>query len=494
MLITNLLYKDEIISITGNRKKDISFITFDSRKVIVGTLFCAIKGTVSDGHNYIDNAIKSGATVIVCETIPETINSDVTYIKVESSEYALGLIASRFWDNPSKKLSLVGVTGTNGKTTTATLLYELFRKLGYKCGLISTVKYVVDTTVIPSTHTTPDSLRINELLNDMVNAGCEYCFMEVSSHSVVQHRITGLTFTGGIFTNITHDHLDYHKTFKDYIAAKQGFFNALPKKSFAIYNADDRNGEVMVQNSSAKKYAYSIYGLAPFKCRIVETLLGGMLLNINSTELWVKFIGEFNAYNLLSVYAAAMCLNQSKEEVLKAMSELHSVEGRFDYIVSKDGITAIVDYAHTPDALKRVIETINDIKTSGNKLITVVGCGGNRDKTKRPIMAQIAVENSDFTILTSDNPRFEKPEDILNDMTEGLKELIIPLKGKYLIIPDRREAIKTASLFANGKSDKQSEGDIILIAGKGHETYQEIEGVRHHFNDKEEIKNYLETE
>lgn len=487
MILTNLLHKNEIREVIGSWKCDIAKITFDSREATENTLFCAIIGATQDGHDYISKAIANGAKVIVCQNLPEEITSDITYILVEDSSITLGLIASRFYDNPSKKIKLIGITGTNGKTTCATLLYDLFRKLGYGAGLISTVKYSINGEDFTSTHTTPDVIRINQLLSGMVEKGCEYCFMEVSSHSIVQNRISGLTFCGGVFTNITHDHLDYHKTFKEYIEAKKKFFDDLPKKAFALYNADDRNGEIMVQNCIATKSAYSLKSLAPFKCRIVESIMGGMLLNINSTEIWVKFIGEFNAYNLLAVYATAIKLNQCKEDVFKAMSELTSVKGRFDYVISDKGVTAIVDYAHTPDAIERVIETIIEIKDDSCKLITVVGCGGNRDKTKRPIMAQIAVEHSDFTIFTSDNPRFEKPEDILKDMTDGLVNFHKPLTGKYVVISDRTEAIKMASIMAVGSEKEGASGDIILIAGKGHETYQEIEGVRHHFDDKEKI-------
>ncbi|MFI3261447.1 MAG: UDP-N-acetylmuramoyl-L-alanyl-D-glutamate--2,6-diaminopimelate ligase [Rikenellaceae bacterium] len=488
--IKDLIQGSEIIDILGDSKVLVEDFTSDSREIEANMMFVAIKGVSVDGHNFITKAIEKGATVIVCDELPTDIKDDVTYVKVKSTSVLYGQIASKYYNEPSHKLKLVGITGTNGKTTTATLLYDLFTKLGYKCGLISTVKYCVNDKVFGSTHTTPDAKVLNELLSQMVDVGCEFCFMEVSSHSIVQHRISGLTFIGGVFSNITHDHLDYHGTFKEYINAKKAFFDILPKKAFALYNVDDRNGEIMVQNCAATLHPYSVRALSPFKCRVVEMLPTGMLININSNELWVNFIGEFNAYNLLAVYATAICLNQSKQEVLIAMSELRSVSGRFDYVVSKDGITAIVDYAHTPDALEHVIESVNEIKPEGRKLITVVGCGGDRDKTKRPIMASIAVNNSDFTILTSDNPRSEDPNDILNDMTEGLKESIVSLKGKYVVIADRSEAIKMSIVMAN--SNSKGEGDMVLIAGKGHETYQEINGVKHYFDDKQEVLKHIE--
>lgn len=492
MKLSSLILKAEIVELIGDLKISVSDFSSDSRKIGDNMLFVAIKGVGVDGHDFISKAIEMGAVAVVCEEFPSDMSESVTYIKVNSSAGIYGVVASRFFGEPSLKIKLVGITGTNGKTTTATLLYDLFKKLGYKCGLISTVKYCVDEHSYDSTHTTPDAKVLNSLLAEMAEVGCEYCFMEVSSHSIVQCRISGLNFVGGIFTNITHDHLDYHGTFKDYINAKKAFFDLLPKKSFALYNIDDRNGEVMVQNCVATTHAYSVHALAPFKCRVVEMLPSGMLVNINSQELWVNFIGEFNAYNLLAVYAAAICLNQSKDEVLTAMSELHSVAGRFDYVVSKDGVTAIVDYAHTPDALERVIESVLEIKADDKKLITVVGCGGDRDRTKRPVMAAIAVSKSDFTILTSDNPRSENPDDILKEMVEGLNSLTIPLKGRYVVISDRSEAIKMATVIANGSNSGKGEGDVILIAGKGHENYQEINGVRHHFDDKEEVMKNLE--
>ena len=454
-------------------------IEFDSRKVASGDMFVAIVGTASDGHDFIETAIGSGAKMIVCEKMPEKLHDDVSYIQVESSSEALGVLASDYYGNPSSKLKLVGVTGTNGKTTIAGTLYNLTRKLGYKVGLFSTVKVIVDTEVIPATHTTPDPLQLNGYLAKMVDCGCDYCFMEVSSHSVVQNRIAGLTFAGGIFTNITHDHLDFHKTFAEYIKAKQGFFTMLPQSAFAITNIDDRNGEIMYQNSKATKYKYSLLSAADFKARIVEDGFAGMQLDINGSEVWVNFIGKFNAYNLLAVYGTAILLGFDKLEVLKAMSELHPVDGRFEIIRSKEGVTAIVDYAHTPDALQNVISTINEIRCGEGTLITVVGCGGNRDKTKRPEMAAIAAEMSDKLILTSDNPRNENPEDILDDMQKGIEP---QWKNRTLRISSREEAIRTACMMAK-------KGDIILVAGKGHEKYQEIKGVRHHFDDKEVLNN-----
>jgi len=461
------------------RTNEFEKIEFDSRKVTAGDMFVAVVGTVSDGHNYIETAISSGAKIIICEKMPEKLHEDITYIQVESSSEALGILASDYYGNPSSKLKLVGVTGTNGKTTIAGTLYNLTRKLGYKAGLFSTVKVIIDNEVIPATHTTPDQLQLNKFLAQMVECGCDYCFMEVSSHSVVQNRIAGLQFTGGIFTNITHDHLDFHKTFAEYIKAKQGFFTMLPANAFAITNIDDRNGEIMYQNSKARKYKYSLLSAADFKAKIVEDGFEGMQLDINGDEVWVNFIGRFNAYNLLAVYGTAILLGFEKLEILKAMSELYPVDGRFEIIRSKEGVTAIVDYAHTPDALQNVLSTINEIRCGEGCLITVVGCGGNRDKTKRPEMAAIAAEMSDKVILTSDNPRNENPEDILDDMQKGIET---QWNKKTLRITNREEAIKTACMMA-------AKGDIILVAGKGHEKYQEINGVRHHFDDKEILYN-----
>lgn len=474
-----------------DRDIELTKVVFDSREVVQGALFVAARGTVTDGHNFIDKAIEKGATTIVCEVVPEIMVQGVQYIKVEHSDIAMAHIASLFYGEPSKKIKLVGVTGTNGKTTTATLLYDLFKRMGYKVGLISTVVYKVMDEQFAASHTTPDSVRLNELLSLMVERGCTHCFMEVSSHSICQNRIESLNFVGGIFTNITHDHLDYHGTFSEYIKAKKRFFDSLPKDAFALYNGDDKNGRIMVQNCKAAVKSFALTVGADYKCKIIESLMGSMLLRIDNKEVWVKFIGGFNAYNLLGVYAAAVELGADKDEVLTEMSMLTSVAGRFDYVISKNGITAIVDYAHTPDALENVLKTIDEVRTPEQRVLTVVGCGGNRDKTKRPEMAVIAAQMSDFVIFTSDNPRNESPEEILNDMTEGLKNSSFNFAGKYLVITDRREAIGAAVAMAKGsipeKMARGEMGDIILIAGKGHETYQEVKGVRSHFDDKEQV-------
>jgi len=482
-LLSDILYKTRLEEIIGSTNVAISSVTFDSRKVKKDSLFIATRGTASDGHHYIELAIENGAVAVVCEDLPETLNENITYVKVLDSSASLGYIACNFYDNPSEKLKLVGITGTNGKTTTVTLLFNLFRGLGYNVGLLSTVENKINTTVIPSTHTTPDALALNELLAKMVEAGCQFAFMEVSSHAIVQHRITGLKFTGAAFSNITHDHLDYHKTFEEYIRAKKMFFDNLQDDAFALTNKDDRNGSVMLQNTKAKKYSYGLKSVADFKCRVVENHLNGLLLSIDNQEVWVKLIGSFNAYNVLVVYAVALLLKQDRVQVLTTLSNLNSVEGRFQYIKSKNDIVAIVDYAHTPDALKNVLETIKDIRTGNEQVITLVGCGGNRDAAKRPIMAQIACEYSNKIILTSDNPRSEDPEDILNQMQAGISP--VEMK-KTLRISDRKEAIKTAVAFAK-------EGDIILIAGKGHEKYQEIKGVKHPFDDFEIVKENFNT-
>ena len=482
-LLSDILYKTRLEEIIGSTNVAISSVTFDSRKVKKDSLFIATRGTASDGHHYIELAIEAGAVAIVCEDLPETLKENVTYVKVLDSSASLGYIACNFFDNPSEKLKLVGITGTNGKTTTVTLLFNLFRGLGYNVGLLSTVENKINTTVIPSTHTTPDALSLNELLAKMVEAGCQYAFMEVSSHAIVQHRITGLKFTGAAFSNITHDHLDYHKTFEEYIRAKKMFFDNLQDDAFALTNKDDRNGSVMLQNTKAKKYSYGLKSIADFKCRVVENHLNGLLLSIDNQEVWVKLIGSFNAYNVLVVYSIAILLKQDKVQVLTTLSNLNSVEGRFQYIKSKNGIVAIVDYAHTPDALKNVLETIKDIRTGNEQVITLVGCGGDRDAAKRPIMAQIACEYSNKVVLTSDNPRSEDPEDILNQMQGGINP--VEMK-KTLRISDRKEAIRTAVAFAKG-------GDIILIAGKGHEKYQEIKGVKHPFDDFEIVKENFKT-
>lgn len=482
-LLSDILYKTRLEEIIGSTNVAISSVTFDSRKVKKDSLFIATRGTASDGHHYIELAIEAGAVAVVCEDLPETLNENVTYVKVLDSSASLGYIACNFYDNPSEKLKLVGITGTNGKTTTVTLLFNLFRGLGYNVGLLSTVENKINTTVIPSTHTTPDALALNELLAKMVEAGCQYAFMEVSSHAIVQHRITGLKFTGAAFSNITHDHLDYHKTFEEYIKAKKMFFDNLQDDAFALTNKDDRNGLVMLQNTKAKKYSYGLKSIADFKCRVVENHLNGLLLSIDNQEVWVKLIGSFNAYNVLVAYSVAILLKQDKVQVLTTLSNLNSVEGRFQYIKSKNGIVAIVDYAHTPDALKNVLETIKDIRTGNEQVITLVGCGGDRDAAKRPIMAQIACEYSNKVVLTSDNPRSEDPEEILNQMQAGINP--VEMK-KTLRISDRKEAIRTAVAFAK-------EGDIILIAGKGHEKYQEIKGVKHPFDDFEIVKENFKT-
>ncbi len=472
----------ENINITesiGNLKKSVNSIIFDSRKVSKDDIFVATVGTTVDSHKFIDSAIKDGANTIILEKLPENISPETTYIQVENSLKALGICASNYYENPSSKLKIVGITGTNGKTTIATLLYQLFKKSGYAVGLLSTVKNYINNTEIIATHTTPDAVQINKLMNDMVIAGCEYCFMEVSSHAIVQDRIAGLDFVGGVFTNITHDHLDYHKTFKEYINAKKLFFDNLNKNAFAITNSDDKNGMVMLQNTAANKQTYSLKSVSDFKCKILENHFGGNLLNINNIEVWTKLIGNFNAYNLLAVYAVAKNLGLDELEILQIISQLESVSGRFEYIQSVNNITAIIDYAHTPDAVKNVLSTIDELRTKNEQVITVIGAGGNRDKTKRPEMAKIATQFSDTVILTSDNPRNEKPDDIINDMVAGVDA---SNTRKILTITDRRMAIKTAFMMAKPN-------DIILIAGKGHENYQEVNGVKSHFDDKEEITN-----
>jgi len=478
MTLTDILQNVVLLKILGDTEINVDNIQFDSRKVGDGSVFVATRGTTSDGHEYISMAIEKGATAIVCEEFPSEIKPNVTYIKVENSADALGKMASAWYDFPSSKMILVGVTGTNGKTTIATLLYQLFRQLGHKSGLLSTVCNYIDDVVVEATHTTPDALELNELLAQMVDAGCEYAFMEVSSHAVDQRRIAGLEFDGGIFTNITRDHIDYHLTFENYLKAKKQFFDELSADSFALTNADDKNGLVMLQNSKAKKYTYSLRGMADFKTRILEHGFEGMLLDMNDKEVNVSFIGKFNASNLSAVFGAAVLLEQDELEVLRIISSLKSVSGRFETLHAPSGYTAIVDYAHTPDALNNVISTINQILQGNGRLITVVGCGGNRDKGKRPMMAREAVNGSWKAILTSDNPRFEEPQDILNDMLAGLDMVE---KARSLTIVDRREAIKTACSLAQA-------GDVVLVAGKGHEDYQIIQGVKHHFDDKEEVR------
>jgi UDP-N-acetylmuramoyl-L-alanyl-D-glutamate--2,6-diaminopimelate ligase len=481
-LLSDILYKTRLEVIVGSTNLAISSVAFDSRQVKKDSLFIATVGVTVDGHDFIINAIEMGAVAVICERLPKHIHENITYIKVFNSSESLGYIACNFFDNPSEKLKLIGITGTNGKTTCVTLLYNLFKGLGYQVGLLSTVENKINNQVIPSKYTTPDALSLNELLSKMVEQGCQYAFMEVSSHAIVQHRITGLSFTGSAFTNITHDHLDYHKTFDEYIKAKKIFFDQLPSHSFALTNKDDKNGLVMLQNTKAKKYTYALKSIADFKCKIIENHLNGLLLNVENQEVWIKLIGEFNAYNALLVFAISQILKQDKVHVLTTLSNLNAVEGRFQYLKSKTGIIAIVDYAHTPDALKKVLATIQDIRTGTEQVITVVGCGGNRDVAKRPVMAKIACEYSNKTILTSDNPRSENPEEILNQMQQGLS----PVETKNMLrISDRKEAIKVAVSFAK-------EGDILLIAGKGHEKYQEINGVKHHFDDFEILKELFE--
>ena len=479
MILSDILQNVILLKTAGDTDIDIQHIQFDSRKVEAGSVFVATRGTASDGHQFIAMAIEKGARAIVCEEMPADIKPGITYIKVESSSDVLGKMASAWYDFPSSKMTLVGVTGTNGKTTIVTLLYQLFRQLGHKAGLLSTVCNYVNDLAVEATHTTPDPLELNELLAQMVEAGCEYAFMEVSSHAVDQRRIAGLEFAGGIFTNITRDHIDYHLTFENYLKAKKRFFDDLPAEAFALTNADDKNGLVMLQNSTAKKYTYSLRTLADFKTRILEHGFEGMLLDMNDREVNVSFIGKFNASNLSAVFGAAVLLGQEELEVLRIISSLHSVSGRIETFHAPAGYTAIVDYAHTPDALNNVIGTINQILQGNGHLITVVGCGGNRDKGKRPMMAREAVDGSWKTILTSDNPRFEEPQDILNDMLAGLDMVE---KAKSLTIVDRREAIRTACALAQA-------GDVVLVAGKGHEDYQIIQGVKHHFDDREEVKN-----
>ena len=479
MKLNELLYNIDC-EIINNRNIEVTQITFDSRDIREGALFIAQSGVHVDGHNYIASAIEKGTSAIVCQQLPADIKADVVYIKTENSSKVLGLMASTFYGNPSKKLKLIGITGTNGKTTTVTLLHKLFRQIGYNTGLISTIVNKINEKEIPSTHTTPDAVALNRLLSEMVDNGCEYCFMEVSSHSIVQARIAGLQFYGAIFSNITHDHLDFHKTFAEYIAAKKMFFDNLPTSAFALTNIDDRNGLVMLQNTKAKKYTYSIQEIADFNVKILENTFQGLLININGKDVWTQLVGRFNAYNLLAIYATTRLCGIDEMEALTQLSNLQAAEGRFEYVTG-EGKTAIVDYAHTPDALKNVLQTINDIRLDNQKLITVVGCGGDRDSSKRPIMANIAANMSDTVILTSDNPRTEDPEKILNDMEEGLNNT---LKGKTIRITNRQQAIKTACKLAQN-------GDIILVAGKGHEKYQDINGVKHHFDDKEELINIL---
>ena len=480
--LKDILYKVGIEAVHGATDITISKIEFDSRKIELNDVFVAIRGTLSDGHDYIEKALSLGAVAIICEEFPSVIVNGVTYIKVKDSNEALAFLAANYFDNPSENIKLVGVTGTNGKTTIASLLYQLFKKAGYKVGLLSTVKIMVDAEEFKATHTTPDSLTLNFYLDQMIQEGCEFCFMEVSSHGIHQKRTEALHFTGGVFTNLSHDHLDYHNTFAEYRDVKKSFFDNLPKAAFAITNIDDKNGLVMLQNTKAKKLTYALKSYADYKAQILENQLSGLLLKINDNEVWVKLIGSFNAYNLLAIYGVAVELGIENMEALRLLSELESVSGRFQFIVSDTKITAIVDYAHTPDALENVLNTIEDIRTKNEQLITVVGCGGDRDKTKRPIMANIASSMSDKAIFTSDNPRTENPETIIEEMEKGVE----PQNFKKTVsILDRKQAIKTACQLANPN-------DIILIAGKGHETYQEVNGVRHDFDDLQIVTELLQ--
>ena len=480
-LLKDILYKVSVNAVYGDTNVKVAQVDFDSRKVVKDSLFVAQKGISVDGHLYIDKAIRLGATTIICEELPIRLEANITFIQVEDSSKTLAIIASNFYDNPSSKLKLIGVTGTNGKTTVASLLYQLFKKSGYKTGLLSTVQILVDTTVFNATHTTPDSVTINYYLHQMVLLGVDYCFMEVSSHGIHQKRTEGLEFAGGIFTNLSHDHLDYHVSFASYRDVKKSFFDSLPKTAFALTNLDDKNGNVMLQNTKARKRTYALKTLADYKAKIIEKSFSGTLISINGTEFWTKLIGNFNAYNLAAIIGVAYELGLEKIEILTIISQLESVSGRFEHLVSDNGVIAIVDYAHTPDALKNVLKTINDIRTNNEKLITVIGCGGDRDKTKRPKMAHIASQLSTQAIFTSDNPRTENPDTILEEMEEGVSAENLK---KIITISDRRQAIKTACKFSEA-------GDILLIAGKGHENYQEISGERFHFDDLVEVKKYF---
>ena len=478
MRINDLIRNIGVISLTGEKDPVIESIEFDSRRVTPGALFVAVRGTKSDGHDFIAGAVRSGASAVICEALPEKADEKVCWIKTDDSARALGIVASEFFGNPSSLLKLTGVTGTNGKTTIATLLYRMFTRLGYKCGLFSTVCNYIVITELPATHTTPDPVELNRSLAAMVEAGCDFAFMEVSSHAVDQKRIAGLKFAGGIFTNLTHDHLDYHKTFDNYLNAKKSFFDSLPPEAFALVNLDDRNGKVMIQNCKARKYTFSTKGIADFRCNVIEQDFSGMDLRMQGEEVWTRFIGDYNASNLIAVFAASELLGGSRKEILTIMSDLRSVPGRLEAVEGPGGIAGIVDYAHTPDALLNVISTINKIRVEGKQLITVIGAGGDRDRTKRPEMAAISAEGSTKVILTSDNPRTEDPEKILDDMEAGITPEV---RRKVLRICDRREAIKTAVMLAG-------QGDIVLVAGKGHENYQEVNGIKHHFDDREELR------
>ncbi|MEP7278306.1 MAG: UDP-N-acetylmuramoyl-L-alanyl-D-glutamate--2,6-diaminopimelate ligase [Bacteroidota bacterium] len=479
-VLHDILYKVGIRSVHGNTQAVVKDVQIDSRKITEGTAFIAIKGAAADGHQYIDRAVEMGAAVIVCEQFPATLQANVTYVQVENSASAAGYMAHNFYGQPSEKMKLVGITGTNGKTTIATLLYKLFSALGYKCGLLGTVQNHIGETILPATHTTPDQVTLNQLLKQMLEAGCTHVFMESSSHAIHQSRIAGIHFAGAVFSNITHDHLDYHSNFDEYIRVKKSFFDSLTSDAFAVSNLDDKRGMVMLQNAHSLKYYYSLKTMADFKGKILENSLTGLVMLVNEQEVHFRMIGEFNAYNLLAVYGTASCLGEDKHEILRCLSVLSGAEGRFDYIVSaREKIMGIVDYAHTPDALVNVLHTIQQLRKGSEQIITVVGCGGDRDKTKRPVMAAEACKYSDRVILTSDNPRSEDPNGILRDMEQGLNTAA---KRKTITITDRREAIKTAIGFSKPE-------DIVLIAGKGHEKYQDIKGVKHHFDDKEELLN-----
>jgi len=482
-ILKDILYKSGILDVSGSTNITIGDICFDSRQAKEGTLFVAVKGTQADGHRFIDEVTRHGAVAIVCEQLPKVLVEGITYVRVTDSASALANIASNFFDNPSDKLKLVGVTGTNGKTTIVTLLFQLFRSLNYGVGLLSTVKNQVNDHIIPSTHTTPDPIQLNRLLAQMVTEGCTHCFMEVSSHAVVQKRVAGLHFSGGVFTNITHEHLDYHKTFAEYIKAKKSFFDSLTGEGFAVVNADDKNAMVMIQNTRAKKYTFSLRSLSDYKCKLIENHFSGLILNLDGQEVHCKLVGSFNAYNLTAAYAVAVLLGENKMQVLTELSRLNPVEGRFDYITSGKKIIGVVDYAHTPDALQNVLTTIHDVSSGQGRVITIVGCGGDRDTSKRPVMAKIACELSDRVILTSDNPRSEDPSEIIHEMEKGIGPGEVM---KTVSIVDRKEAIKAAVQFA-------MPGDIILVAGKGHEKYQEVKGVKTPFDDKKILQEMLQN-
>lgn len=480
-MLSDILYKCELLSITGSTDIGLKDLTHDSRKVTAGTLFIALAGLSVDGHDFIGSAEKSGAAAVLCSTMPEVLSPDVTYVRVADTQVAMARIAANFFDNPSEKLTIVGVTGTNGKTTIATLLYNLYSKAGIKCGLVSTISNRIGEDEVPAAFTTPDSIALNQLFAKMVDQNCRYCFMEVSSHAIHQKRVEGIQFAGGIFTNLTHDHLDYHKTFKDYLTAKKTFFDQLGKKAFALTNSDDKNGQVMLQNTSARKYSYGLKNMADYRGKVIENLLSGLVLHVDGKEVYCRLVGEFNAANLMAIYSCTRLLGMESDEALTVLSELEPVEGRFDYFISENNITGIVDYAHTPDALENVLKTIQNLRKGTEKVITVIGCGGNRDAEKRPAMAAIAANFSDRVILTSDNPRFEEPDAIINDMRKGIE---LTAAKKILVIENRKEAIKTAAALANP-------GDVLLVAGKGHEKYQEIKGVKYPFDDKLILKEAL---